>query len=174
MNVTYRKAVSPIIATLLLIAIAVASGIIVYVFTGSLAAGLTKSGGSQVTQQVQFLAYNFQAMSGPVTCNGNVTQTAPCLILYFKNTGVSTITLSGVYFSGSALTAAGTLLTTPMTLVQGQTATLILVNAGTPTTARGSYTGLPASVTAGASYVVKLVTTSGGETSFSVVAGQTG
>ncbi len=59
MHVTVRKAVSPIIATLLLIAIAVAAGIIVYVYVNSLAGGLTSGGGQQVSEQLSLDAYNY-------------------------------------------------------------------------------------------------------------------
>ncbi len=45
MQITARKAVSPIIATLLLIAIAVAAGIIVYVYVNSLCGNVTGGGG---------------------------------------------------------------------------------------------------------------------------------
>src|SRR2546422_11748445 len=62
MQVTARTAVSPIIATLLLIAIAVAAGIIVYVYVNRLAGGLTSGGGQQVAAQVQLEAYTFSAI----------------------------------------------------------------------------------------------------------------
>ena len=58
-----RKGVSVIIATLLLIAISVAAGIIVYDFVNGLAGGLTSSNGSQVTQQLQLQAYAFYPVS---------------------------------------------------------------------------------------------------------------
>ena len=69
MKVTARRAVDPIIATLLLIAIAVAAGIIVYVYVNSLAGGLTQSGGQQVSKQLSMDSYAFAASGA---------NTAPC------------------------------------------------------------------------------------------------
>ena len=55
-----RAAVSPIVATLLLIAISVALGVVVYVFTSGLAGSLTNAHVNQLTEQVSLDAYNFQ------------------------------------------------------------------------------------------------------------------
>ena len=54
-----NRAVSAVIATLLLIAIAVAAAIIVYVFSIGLLGGLQTSGGQQVKQQVIMEAYDW-------------------------------------------------------------------------------------------------------------------
>ncbi|MDA4115534.1 MAG: hypothetical protein OK442_03130 [Thaumarchaeota archaeon] len=99
MKFTHRRAVSPIIATLLLIAIAVAAGIIVYVYVNSLAGGLTSGGGSQVSQQLQLQAYTFSGISGTsATSNGVVAD------VFLENTGSSSLTISSIYFDGTALT----------------------------------------------------------------------
>jgi flagellin-like protein len=99
MKFTHRRAVSPIIATLLLIAIAVASGIIVYVYVNSLAGGLTSGGGTQVSSQLQLQAYSFTGISGTsATSNGVVAD------VFLENTGSSSLTISSVYFDGTALT----------------------------------------------------------------------
>jgi flagellin-like protein len=99
MKFTHRRAVSPIIATLLLIAIAVASGIIVYVYVNSLAGGLSSGGGTQVSSQLQLQAYSFTGVSGTsVTSNGVVAD------VFLQNTGSSSLTISSVYFDGTALT----------------------------------------------------------------------
>ncbi|MDG6956872.1 MAG: type IV pilin, partial [Nitrososphaerota archaeon] len=80
MNVSQRRAVSPIIATLLLIAITVAAGVIVYVFVTGLSGNLTKSGGNQVTEQISLDSYNFQSPT--------------FLTMYLRNTGTSAQTIS--------------------------------------------------------------------------------
>src|SRR5438445_227478 len=54
-----RRGISPIIATLLLIAIAVAASIVVYVFVTGLAGNLTTGGGQQTTERLQMQSYNF-------------------------------------------------------------------------------------------------------------------
>jgi flagellin-like protein len=102
MKFSRRRAVSPIIATLLLIAIAVAAGIIVYVYVNSLAGGLTQGGGQQVASQIQMQAANFLPQnfaSGPTkTSNGQV------LDVFLENTGSSSVSISSVYFDGTQLT----------------------------------------------------------------------
>ncbi len=107
MKFTRRRAVSPIIATLLLIAIAVAAGIIVYVFVNSIAGGLTQGGGQQTTERLQMQGYNF-AVSPPsggqplnsgsaCGCVGQVLQ------LFLLNSGSSSTTISAVYFDGTLM-----------------------------------------------------------------------
>jgi flagellin-like protein len=98
MKFAHRRAVSPIIATLLLIAIAVASGIIVYVYVNSLAGGLSSGGGAQVSSQLQLQAYSFTGISGTsVTSNGVVAD------VFLQNTGSSSLTIASIYFDGTAL-----------------------------------------------------------------------
>ena len=60
-----RRAVSPIIATLLLIAIAVAAGVLVYVYVNSLSGNLTSSNGNQVTHQSQAVTQRHPAGERP-------------------------------------------------------------------------------------------------------------
>src|SRR2546426_10690176 len=94
MHVTVRKAVSPIIATLLLIAIAVAAGIIVYVYVNSLAGGLTSGGGQQVAEQVQLQAYSFNAVG---------TGSAQVIDIFLKSVGGASVTISAIYVAGMAM-----------------------------------------------------------------------
>jgi flagellin-like protein len=96
MNLSRRRAVSPIIATLLLIAIAVAAGVVVYVFTSSLAGNLTKSSGSQISQDLAMQAYDF-------TGRGGAGLSGKALVLYFSNVGSTPATVSSVYFDGTLL-----------------------------------------------------------------------
>src|SRR5208282_3364000 len=99
MKFSRRRAVSPIIATLLLIAIAVAAGIIVYVYVNSLAGGLTSGGGQQVSSQIQLQAYSFTGItSTSVSSNGVIGEA------FLENTGSSSATISAIYFDGAALT----------------------------------------------------------------------
>jgi len=153
MKVQNRSAVSPIIATLLLIAIAVASGIIVYVFTGSLAGSLTKSGGSQVTDQISLDAYNYATISNGVT-------------LYLRNTGTSTLAISAFYFNGNLNDSSTVVVTVPTTcsgtLAPGSACSVVL---------KGS---LPLAAVAGTANSVKIVTRDGAQVTYNVVAGQTG
>jgi flagellin-like protein len=97
-----RRAVSPIIASLLLIAIAVAAGIIVYVYVNSLAGGLTSGGGSQVSAQIQLQAVNFLPQG-----YGGGTSTGQVVDAFIENTGSSSIAISNIYFDGSQLTEWG-------------------------------------------------------------------
>ena len=62
MNKHYNnRAVSEIIAALLLIAIAVAAAVLLYVFSIGLLGSLGSSGGQQTKEQVIMEAYNFPA-----------------------------------------------------------------------------------------------------------------
>jgi flagellin-like protein len=99
MKFSRRRAVSPIIASLLLIAIAVAAGIIVYVYVNSLAGNLTGSSGNQVAQQIQLQAYKFTSVSGTGPSSTNVV-----VDVFLENVGSSSVTISAIYFDGTALT----------------------------------------------------------------------
>lgn len=148
MKVQKRSAVSPIIATLLLIAIAVASGIVVYVFTAGLAGSLTKSGGNQVTEQISLDAYNYATIgSGPT--------------LYVRNTGSSSVTMNAFYFNGATITAPSP-----------DSCSLVIPVGGTCTLTFG--TSPATSAIAGSSNQIRIISTDGGTFSFNVVAGQTG
>lgn len=191
-----RKAISPIIATLLLIAIAVAAAIIVYVFVNSLAGGLTQGGGQQTTERLQMQSYNFALSPGSCACSQQILQ------LFLLNSGSSATTISAVYFDGALMT-----ITTPsetqaaiVNNVAYTAASSALVNdesttacsAGTSTagdicfttlTANLSYaagtTGqvvitFTAAVTAGTSHTVKVVSTTGATYVFAVTSGRNG
>lgn len=186
MNIPRRKAVSPIIATLLLIAIAVAAGIIVYVFVGGLSTSLTKSGGSQITEQISVDAYNFPGTASATTSPGFLT-------LYLRNTGSSTGTISTVFYDGNLLAAPAAQSCTPVatvcyfykTCATANGCTLpagdatVTVSAGGVVTIEIDSGTLTSSTTpplpsAGTSHSVKIVTADGGTFSFSVIAGSSG
>ncbi len=86
-----RRAVSPVIATLLMIAVAVAASVIVYVWSIGLLGGLMGGGGSQVKQQVIMEAYNWS----------NSTS----LTFTLRNVGSSSVTVSAVYLSGTLISS---------------------------------------------------------------------
>jgi flagellin-like protein len=156
MQVTAREAVSPIIATLLLIAIAVAAGIIVYVYVNSLAGGLTSGGGQQVSEQLSLDAYNYGTIASGVT-------------IAIRNSGSSSVTISSVFFDGSLVASFGSQV--PGTCAAGGAA----VASGA--TCTFSLTASPATVetaTSGTTHVVKMVTATGGTSVFSITAGRSG
>ena len=168
MNVSQRKGVSPIIATLLLIAITVAAGVIVYVFVTGLSGTLTKSGGNQVTEQISLDSYNFQSTN--------------FLTMYLRNTGTGSVTVSAVYFNGAAAQffgSCGTLTTasTSETVVISSGSTTILAAPTSTTAAEAAQQTCQLNVfdmgpvSAGTSYQVKVVTSDGGLFPFNVVAG---
>lgn len=198
-----RRAISPIIATLLLIAIAVAAGIIVYVFVNSLAGGLTQGGGQQTTERLQMQSYNFQ-LSPPAPNSGTACGcTGQVLQMFLLNSGSSSTTISAVYFDGALLSLTtpsqtNTLLTTwnndvftapSSTLVNdlattcssgASAAVTICFSSATPnlTYAAGT-TGqvvitFGTAVTAGTSHTVKIVSSTGATNVFAVTSGRSG
>jgi flagellin-like protein len=156
MNIPRRKAVSPIIATLLLIAITVAAGIIVYVFVNGLAGNFTKSGGNQLTEQITETAYTF----GLTTPNN--------LVVYLQNTGSGSVTLANFYLNGAAATETHVVGVSGTSCYSLPTSYQIQVG----TTCYISFT--VSSPTAGASYSLKVVTVDGGTFTFNVIAGGSG
>jgi flagellin-like protein len=151
-----RRGVSVIIAALLLIAIAVAAAVLLYVFSIGLMGSLSSSGGSQTKDQLIMAAYNWS--------NTNT------LFLYLQNVGASTLNLvptagasAPSYFVAGVLVTANPGTTSPCSKAQLP---------GTPACSM-TLTNLP-SVTQGAAYAIKVVTPDGGVFSYSAVAGQTG
>ena len=80
-----RKAISPVIATLLMIAIAVAASILVYVWSMGLVGSLQGTGGQQTREQLIMEAY--VASATPFT-------------LYIRNVGPTTSVIAAVYVEG--------------------------------------------------------------------------
>ena len=136
-----NRAVAPVIATLLLIAIAVAAAIIVYVFSIGLLGGLQTSGGQQVKQQVILEAYNWG--------------TATSLILTLRNVGPAQVLFADWFVNGiSPSSVAGC--NTALTVGTSCIATLTL----------GA-----ASYSAGVAYVIKVVSVDGAVFSYSAIDG---
>ncbi len=153
MRLTSRKAVSPIIATLLLIAIAVAAGIIVYVYVNSLAGGLTAGGGQQVSEQTSMDAYNYGTIASGV-------------IITVRNTGSGSVTISTVFFDGLIPTTISA--EAPATCADGSYSLAV------GSTCKFTLTGMSSitSATAGTNHVIKIISATGGTTVFSVTAGR--
>ena len=160
--------VSPIIATLMLIAITVAAGVIAYVFVSGAEGSLTQGGGGQQTaQQIELTAYAFTPLSGAATtCNGNATVTVPCLTISIKDAGGSAVTIDSIFFDGQKLTSVPA---TPITLTTGGNANILLD--GTGGSGGIHFTGLPSGITGGSSNTLKIVSTTGGLFSYTVIAG---
>jgi len=81
-----KKAVSPVIATLLMIAVAVAASVIVYVWSAGLLGTLMGGGGAQVKEQLTVESYNW---------------TTPNPDIYVRNVGSSAITVASIYLAGA-------------------------------------------------------------------------
>ena len=143
MKFSRQRAVSPIIASLLLIAIAVAAGIIVYVYVNSLAGGLTSGGGNQETQQLQLQAYAFNIVNG-------TKGTGQVMDIFLKNTGSSALSISAVYVDGTAVNEWGSATTAG---IYGGSGTPYLAVSSSATS--GCFALLPTTAT------FTLVTTSG-------------
>jgi len=140
--------VSPVIATLLLIAIAVAAGILVYVFVNGLSSNLTQTGGNQVTEHIVPDAYSF-------TAAGNLT-------IYLHNVGTGPSALQSFYLNGNQLTEAAS----------GRSGSCHSQSnvVGAHTTCFVSFT--ISSPTLGATYTIKVTTSDGASSSISVIAGR--
>ena len=161
MQVTARKAVSPIIATLLLIAIAVAAGIIVYVFVNSISGNLTQQGGQQVADQISMDAYSYPSAG-----------TAPVLVL--RNVGSASITISAIYFDGNLCQASGVTCTAAASLTTAGGCSAATLPSVCTT---GSYTQVTlttAAQTVGTSHIVRVETSDGGTFTFTIIAGRSG
>ena len=154
MNKHYdKRAVSNIIAALLLIAIAVAAAILLYVFAIGLLGSLGSSGGTQTKEQVIMEAYSWP--------NGGTTMTVT-----LRNVGSATENLQTAdYFVAGVKVAS-----TPSFTCIGSSAT---ASALAPTQSCQATITVPnsGSLTVGAAYSLKIVTPSGGVFSYSVIDG---
>jgi FlaG/FlaF family flagellin (archaellin) len=148
-----KRGVSVIIAALLLIAIAVAAAVLLYVFSIGLMGSLGSSGGQQTKDQVILEAYDW---SGTTTCSGAITT----LCLSLKNVGSSTVNLAtgsaDFFVNGVSMVAAGG----SATLTPGAPTNVVTVTIA-------GFTPTP-----GAAYPVKIVLPDGGVFSYTAIAGQ--
>jgi flagellin-like protein len=137
-----KKGVSPIIATLLLIVIAVAAAVVTYSFVTGFIGTATSQSKTQGQMSVD---------------TGSVTN-ATSITLYVRDTGTQPETLSTVYVDGVLLTANTTVsITLPGTIAPNNVGTVIITdNTGTVTWNTGS------------AHEVKLVATDGTPVEYSV------
>ncbi len=158
-----RRGIDPIIATLLLVAITVAAGVIVYVFVTGLSGNLTASGGSQVTEQVSMDAYVYNPIGSGVA-------------VYVRNVGTATTTLdsSAMFFDGLAATDTHT-------GFAGKACQALATTYQIPvgTSCYFSFTTTPTNnaanaATSGTSHTIKVVSKTGGTFVFTVIAGRSG
>jgi len=143
-----NRGISTIIAALLLIAIAIAAGVLLYVFSMGLIGSLQGTGGQQTKDQVIMEAYQWPTLSS--------------LTVNVRNTGSTTVNLGVAdFYLGGALLGAPTI---------GVCATTTAVSPGTACTLTWSSL-TSSSYTAGVAYVLKIGLADGGIMSYSVVAG---
>ena len=139
-----NRAVSQIIAALLLIAIAVAAAVLLYVFSIGLLGSLGSGGGQQTKEQVIMEAYSWPA-------------SATSISVTMRNVGPSSVAIGS---ADAFVNGLGPIIPScTSTTITPQQSTLCTV-AVTP----GSYTS-------GVAYVLKVVTPDGGVFSYSVVDG---
>jgi hypothetical protein len=149
-----KRGVSVIIAALLLIAIAVAAAVLLYVFSIGLMGSLGSSGGQQTKDQVILEAYDWTTSGGTP------------LILQLKNVGSSTVnlapgtsTVSGADYFVNGIPATPTACTGASSITPGApTCQVSLALTGT--------------FTPGAAYPVKVVLPDGGVFSYTAITGQ--
>jgi archaeal type IV pilus assembly protein PilA len=157
-NVKERKAISPIIATLLLILIAIAAGVVVYAYViGFVGNSTTNPGGAQSTISVQ------GCMSSSTHCNGGA------YYVIISNVGSTTLSSGGIeqiYFQDiTNPTASSISCTLSASLAPGSQVTI------SSTTGCSALTGSTPSVSAGDTISIKVVAADGGSAtdSFKVI-----
>jgi hypothetical protein len=144
-----KRGVSVIIAALLLIAIAVAAAVLLYVFSIGLLGSLSSSGGQQTKQQLIMEAYDWTANCG----------SGASICLTVRNVGSASILLGAadVFVNGVSAAASAD---TPTLAPQGSSLLTITTPSFTPALAQG------------AAYTIKVVTPDGAVFSYSAIYGQ--
>jgi flagellin-like protein len=138
-----RRAVSPVIATLLMIAIAVASGTLVYVWSMGIVGTLQSSGGQQTKQQLIMEAYKATS-----------TATGTTWTLNLRNPGSATLTVAAVYVNGEKCDLPASAFTLG------------------PSTAGSLVVTIKSELVQGVGYPVKIITVDGAVFTFTVIAGR--
>jgi flagellin-like protein len=150
-----NRGVSTIIAALLLIAIAIAAGVLLYVFSMGLMGTLQGSGGQEVKDEVIMEAYDWHLPAS--------------LVLQLRNTGATTVNLNtaDLYLAGQGPVTAGSGGAVG-TCTTGSANTAVIPGGACPYTITISN---PNSYTVGVAYVIKLALADGGVFSYSAVNG---
>jgi len=148
-----NRGISTIIAALLLIAIAIAAGVLLYVFSMGLIGSLQGSGGQQTKDQIIMEAYQWPA--------------GTTLTLNLRNTGATTVDLTKAdYYVGGVAMALPTYTMNTNNPAGCASATFA---PGCGASAAITVSGLTPS--SGVAYVVKIGLTDGGVMSYSAVYG---
>jgi archaeal type IV pilus assembly protein PilA len=145
-----RRAISPIIATLLLILIAIAAGVVVYAYViGFVGNSTTNTGNSQSTIQV-----TSSCISASTHCNGGA------YYIIVSNVGSTTLSSGGIeqiYFTDISQSTTSTIsCTLAASLAPGSQVTI------SPTTGCSALTGSIPTSSAGDTITMKIVASDGG------------
>jgi flagellin-like protein len=137
-----RKAVSPVIATLLLIVIAVAAAVLTYIWvTGYMGSVAQQASTAQLQERIKIEGVKYNTTG---------------VFVYVRNIGDAKVQISSFYlYDASGTVVATVTLTSPQELNPGDVKEL------PPATTPLSYTLSP-----GATYIVKVVTVKGTETAY--------
>ena len=128
-----KKAISPILATLLLIVIAVAAIVVTYAWVMT----YMTSAGHQAGTWIQI-------------DNGNINATSSIVTVYVRNRGSETAVIDIVYIEGTDVTDHVTTPTLPKTIPVGNITTIEVNCSGLLTFTAGSYYNVKVSGQAGA------------------------
>jgi FlaG/FlaF family flagellin (archaellin) len=157
-----KRGVSVIIAALLLIAIAVAAAVLLYVFSIGLMGSLGSSGGQQTKDQVILEAYDWTTGTG----------TSSVLVLNLKNVGSSSVNLAFAATGGTGADYFINGLPASQGSAGSGTACTAAVTPGAPTCQMALAMPTGFAPTSGAAYPVKIVLPDGGVFSYTAIAGQ--
>ncbi|RLG70708.1 MAG: flagellar biosynthesis protein FlaG [Thermoprotei archaeon] len=129
-----KKAVSPVIATLLLILIAVAAAVLVYVWVTGYATSITTAGTPELRERIKVEAVSYNDTSNTLT-------------IYVRNVGDVSVTIDSIYVMYAENSTIVTMTTTSVPIDVNDVESMdVSVSLATDTT-----------------YVVKVVTTNGVE-----------
>jgi archaeal type IV pilus assembly protein PilA len=130
-NDNERRGVAPIIATLLMVAIAVVGGILIFVFAQGFFSSSQVEG--PTIESVSLLGYDTRDVSaltnhagttitgiGSSTTNDNKLTPGANVAFYLKNTGSQTLVISSLKLAGEVLTFDGTTTFTNSTVGNGE------------------------------------------------------
>ena len=154
-----RKAISPIIATLILIVITVIAGIFLYSFVSGYLGALSSTTSTPVN--VQIMPINITSNNQ----NHNYPTISATLYVTITNVGTSPIALyetGSLYFSNGTLAGSATITsTTPSSASSSATNTVSVAPGQTITATISLSTTSPYTISAGYSYYIKLTTSTG-------------
>lgn len=164
-----RKAVSELVAAMIMISIVVAAAFIIYVYSSSVTGSLM---GAQ-PQQPYANQITAEYYSWPCTTsyNGTCTALSTSITLALRNTGSGQGFIADYFVNGTAVTTVTYVC--PATTITGTT-NLQLMPGNSCTATLTVPTTVSNNAKPGYAYIVKLVTTNGSVFTFNVIAGQSG